>query len=58
MPGGSPDEASGGDAVLGASPPATRFGDETVQVLEGGVALGIDDLVHVLGATDHAKLGH
>jgi hypothetical protein len=58
VPGGRPDKPTGGDARLGASPPTTAFRDETVQVPEGGVALGIDDLVHVLGATDHAKLGH
>jgi hypothetical protein len=57
MPGGRPDEPTGGDPGLGASPPTTPFGDEAVQVLEGGVALGIDDLVHVLGAADHAELG-
>jgi hypothetical protein len=43
---------------LASSPPTTPFGDETVQVLKGGVALGIDNLVHVLGAPDHAELGH
>jgi hypothetical protein len=42
---------------LGASTPPTAFGDESIQVVEGGVTFGIDDLVHVLGATDHAKLG-
>ena len=44
MAGGRPDEPTGGDPGLGASPPTTPFGDEAVQVLEGGVALGIDDL--------------
>jgi hypothetical protein len=55
--GGRPDEPTGGNACLGASPPTSSFCDETVQVLEGGVTLGVDDLVHVLGATDHAQLG-
>jgi hypothetical protein len=57
MPGGRPGETSGGDAGLGASPPTTSLCDEAVQVLKGGVALGVDDLVHVLGAPDHAELG-
>ena len=56
--GGRPDETTRGDAGLSTSPPTTLLGDEAVQVLEGGVALGIDDLVHVLGATDHTELGH
>jgi hypothetical protein len=55
--GGRPDEPTGGDAGLGTSPPTTSLCHDTVQVLEGGVALGIDDLVHVLGATDHAQFG-
>jgi len=44
--------------VSGRVPASTAFRDEAVQVLEGGVAFGVDDLVHVLGATDHAELGH
>jgi hypothetical protein len=55
---GRPDEPTGGDPRLASSPPTTPFDDETVQVLKGGVALGIDNLVHVLGAPDHAELGH
>jgi hypothetical protein len=58
MAGSRPGETTGGHAGLGTSPPTTSLCDETVQIFEGGVALGIDDLVHVLGATDHAKLGH
>ncbi len=57
MPGGRPGETAGSDAGLGASPPATPFDDKAVQVLEGGVALGVDDLVHVLGVTDHSEFG-
>ncbi len=56
VPGRRPDETTGGDPRLASSTPTTPFCDETVQVLEGGVAFGIDNLVHVLGATDHAEL--
>jgi hypothetical protein len=52
-----PDETTGGDPRLSASPPPTALGNKAVQVFERGVALDIDDLVHVLGATDDAELG-
>jgi hypothetical protein len=58
VPGGRPDKPTSGDAGLSTSTPATLFGDETVQVLKSGVALGVDDLVHVLGASDHPELCH
>ena len=58
VPRGRPDEPAGGDPRLASSPPTTPFGDETVQIVERRVALGIDDLVHVLGAADHAEFGH
>jgi hypothetical protein len=58
VPGGRPYEPAGSDPRLASSPPTTPFCDETVQVLKGGVALGVDDLVHVLGASDHPQLCH
>jgi hypothetical protein len=58
VPGGRPDEPTGAHPGLSTSPPTTPFGDETVQIVERRVALGIDDLVHVLGAADHAEFGH
>jgi hypothetical protein len=49
-----PDESASAHPGLCASTPAASFSDEAVQVVQGGIALGIDDLVHVLGTADHA----
>jgi hypothetical protein len=53
-----PDEPAGCHSGLCPATPAAALHDEVVQVGEGGVALGIGDLVHVLGPADHPQLGH
>ena len=58
MAGHRPGEPRGRGADLGAAATAASVHDDLVEVGHGGVALGVDDLVHVLGPADHAQLCH
>ena len=58
MAGHRPGEPFGRGADLGAAATAASVHDDLVEVGHGGVPLGVDDLVHVLGPADHAQLCH
>ena len=55
--GHGPRQAVGRCRTWPAPPPALLL-NHLVQVGHGGVSLGVQDQVHVLGPADHAQLGH
>jgi len=52
-----PGESAGCHTGLCAASASSAVCDEAVEILKGGVALGVCDLMHVLGTADHAKFG-
>ena len=56
--GRGPSEAVGRCPHLRPSPPPALLLYDLVQVGHRGVALGVEDQVHVLGPADHAQLGY
>lgn len=51
-----PDQSPGRHPSLGPATPPTALSNETVDVVERRVPLGVDDRVPVLGPADHAQL--
>ena len=51
------DEATGRGRRRRSTPAATSLAHQLFEVLEGGVALGVEDGVHVVGSADDAELG-
>jgi hypothetical protein len=50
-----PGESAGCHSGLCPASAASAVCDNAVEIIKGGVALGVCDLVHVLDTTDHAK---
>jgi hypothetical protein len=58
MAGHGPGEPAGRRTHLRPSPPPAVLLDDVVQVGHGGVPLGVQDGVHVLGPAHDPQLGH
>jgi hypothetical protein len=52
------DQAAGAGGHRRVAPPATLLDCQSVQVVQRGIPLGVEDAVHVLGPPDDPQLGH
>ena len=58
VPGVGVEQSPGGRRHRCAAPSAAALRDHLVEVVERGLAFGVEDGVHVVGPADHAQLGH